>query len=932
MVQFHIPSRKTNARVEPQTRPTGFSPRTEPIRPPTINTKTTMASDIESPLRSGSINKSGRSTPKPHQPTPTALPATESSAEVQTLMAVLNDFTQSVLETAIVQSRVDILKDEEKQIHDEYDRWSKYASDFTPINEDQTRTLKTIQTAREKSQDRLNQARTRRERATKKIARTILAAGAAKSVSAVDDEQIASLKNEIAALRNSVVGIQSDHQHLIEVSDDQQHHSLQLQNIRQEIRMVVERQDEFDKKKVNVPELSSVHDGMKHKSEQQDRHLDSIKSDLELKINSVKESVENDRGKVTPIMLSKLEADLAVSREALSILETSCATKNQELDDAKSLVGSLQRELASNKQSIQRLDARVTENSSDAKLEAAMHEANSICQDSHQIVQTCTNDIQKFREDQDALGTRCHSIEQALVAYKNEQQSVSQGPDLQNDLSNASSRIGIMEEKLQVLSETVANAKATEEERDAAVSDEIEGFHNTLLQRTKESEENQKSDFGDIKRRLAEFGAEQSSHSSVLENIRADIVALNEDINSVKAERAAQQPYTDQMHSAIALLQRQVSHQLPPQPSPSPSLSGFKDDVQPKIEALETRYRDTIDKVKAIETFQASQEQRWNNVTTEPMIQSVLFHINQRYPLQSFHNKQEHLSHRIELVDTNRSQDLQRLGELEKGTRENAEQLSAIKLAVESLKGQVTRVDKSVFETGFQMEATKKHQDQMNTQNLAAIQSIKTGVNSLEEKYSSALDSHRATSSELQKSVQDLQKTVDGELLSRKAHDKSLDDKVSEVYDVTLTELTKLDRKVLRLGARVDAEFPEPDTVVSQQEVEETQGNVREASIEICAPGEGGCEGSDSDVPIKARTKRQPSQNSSNMPPRKKRKGPFSPDDNGAESYKGDIPGSRSPRSVTKLARGASQQQQQQQQQGDGLSSSQARRRRKPND
>ncbi|KAI4185449.1 MAG: hypothetical protein LQ346_005881 [Caloplaca aetnensis] len=930
MVHFHIPSHKTNVITEPQNPPAGFSPRPELNRLPTINTKAAMAPDVESPLRSSSINKSGRSTPKPHQPAPTSLPATESPADIQTLMAVLNDFTQSVLETAIVQSRVDILKDEEKQIHDEHERWSKYASDFTPINEDQSRTLKAIQTAKEKSQDRLNQAKTRGEKATKKIARTILAAGAAKSVSAADDEQIASLKNEIAALRNSVVGIQSDHHHLIEVSDDQQHHSRQLQSIREDIRQVLERQDELDKKKVNVPELSSVHDGMKHMSEQQARHLDSIKSDLELKIKNVKESVEDDRGKVTPIMLSKLEADLAVSREALSTLEKSYATKTQELEDAKSLLGSLQREVASNKQSIQRLDDRVTENSSAAKLEAAMQEANSICQDSHQIVQTCTNDIKKFREDQDALGIRCHSIEQVLVEYKNEQQSVSQGPDFQNDLSDASSRIGIMEEKLKVLSETVANAKAAEEERDAAVSDEIEGFNNTLLQRTKQFEEIQKSEFGDIKGRLAEFGAEQSSHSSVMENIKADIVALNEDINSVKGERAAQQPYFDQLDSTVALLQRQVSHQPPTQPSPSPSLSGFKDDVQPKIEALETRYRDTVDKVKAIETFQASQEQRWNNVTTEPMVQSVLFHMNQRYPLQSFHNKQEHLAHRIELVDTNRSQDLQRIGELEKVTRGNAELLSTINSAVASLKGQVTRVDKSVFEAGLQMEAMKTRHNQTNTQNLAAIQSIKTGVSSLEEKYSSALDSHRETWSELQKTVQDLQKTVDGELLSRKAHDKSLDEKVSEVYDVTLTELTKLDRKVLRLGARVDAVFPEADAVVSQQEVEETQGQVREASTEICAPGGGGCEGTDSDVPIKARTKRQSSRNSSNMPPRKKRKGPFSPDDSGAESYKGDIHGSRSPHSVTKLGRGTSQQQQQQQ--GDSLSSSQARRPRKPND
>ncbi|KAL8921972.1 MAG: hypothetical protein Q9208_005426 [Pyrenodesmia sp. 3 TL-2023] len=964
-----------------------------------------MASAVESPLRSSSLNKSGRSTPKPHPPATTPVTATESSSEAQALLAVFNDFTQSVLETAKAQSRWETLRDDERNIEDEHDRWSRYFDTYVSIGEDQNRTLKATKTAKEKSHDQLNQAKTRGERATKKIVRSILAASAGKSSSAVEHEQIASLKDEIASLRKSVVDVKSDYHRLAEVADIQQHHIHQLRGIRDDIRDGQERHNDLNKEVVDVstqlkklPTLNSVHDGVKRMADIQNRHLDSVKSELELKIKSLRESVENDGGKVTPAMLSKLEAELAVSKEGLSTLQESDVTKDRELRECRALLSSLQQETASNQKSVKQLDDRETVNSTEAKVhqQAVMQEAKSICENSQQVLETCTGDIEKLRKDHEALGIRCDSIQQMLESRQNEQPSASHTLDVRTDLSNVSHRLGEMEELYDALSKTVERAKASEDERDDAIGGQIDQFNDILLQQSKQFA-NQGSELVDLKDRVTRIGDDQS-----LEKINADIRTLNDAIDAIKDQRTAQQPFLDQLHSNVSLLQRQASLQPQAQPSPSPSLNGFKDDVQPKIEALESGIRNTVDKVKAIETVQASYEQRWSNVTTEPIVQSVVYYIQQRYPLHALQDGQReiiqrqnqlervqeghrnHVAQLQELVNKDRGQDLKRISELEKFTKETAGLLPNIRLAVQNsgnriaqldkgildmgtkmegmrttfenkiarldrcvldigtkiegmrtmFEDQVARVDKSIVDIGCNMKAMKTQEDPTNAQNLAAIQSIKTGVKSLEEKHSSAMDSYRETFSDLKSTVQDLQKTVDGELLSRKAHNKVLNDKVSEVYDVAIKDMVALDQKVSGYQARVESyqarveAFIKGPDYVAQQEVEETQQNVRETSTEIDAPpGNRGAE-SESDVPLKVRTKRHTSPSSSNMPPRKKRKGPFSPDDSEVESYKGSQHGSGSPSSVKKSMPGSSQQP------VDSPTSSQARRGRprKPKD
>ncbi|KAL8758536.1 MAG: hypothetical protein Q9184_003889 [Pyrenodesmia sp. 2 TL-2023] len=885
-----------------------------------------MGSAVESPLRSNSINKSGRSTPMPHPPDTTPVSATETSSEAQTLMALFNDFTQSVLERAMVQSRLESLKDDEKQIHDEHERWSKYFGSFVSIGEDQSRTLKATKTAKEKSQDQLNQARTRGEMATKKIVRSILAASAGKSGSAVEHEQIASLKEEIASLRKSAVDVKSDYHRVVEVQDIQQDHAHQLQEIWNDIQDGRERHNGLDKEVVDVstrlkklPTLSSVHDGMKHMSDLQSRHLDTIMSELDLKIKNLKESVENDGGKVTPAMLSKLEAELAVSREGLSTLQKSNATKDTELHELKALLSSLQQEMASNKASTQQLNDRETVNSREAKRhqQAVMQEAKSVCDNSRQVLVTCTDDIEKLRKDQEALGIRCDSIEQVLESRKNEQASASHSLDFRTDLSNANRRLGEIGELCEAL-------KASEDKRDEAICDQIDQFNDKLIQ-LKAQFQNQESELGNLTDRVASIGADKS-----LENMKSDILELNVNINAIRDERTAQQPVIDQLQSTVSLLQCQASFQPQAQPSPSPSLNGVKDDVKPKFEALESEFRHTVDKVKAIETVQALMEQRWCNVTTEPMVQSVVYYMQQRYPLHALQDGQRQISQRQDqlaqvqegqrnhlaqlknLVDQNCGQDLRRVSELEKFRKETAGLFLEIRSTVQNsgsqvarldrcildmgskmealrtnLENQVARLDKSILDMGSKMEAMQKQEDPMSAQNSAAIRSIKTDVESLEEKYSSAIDSHGETLSDLKSTVQDMQKMVDSERLSWKAHVKALDDKVSEVYDVAIKDMVEVDRRVTRAEARVEAFITGPNTV-THQEVEETQQNVRETSTEVNAPrGNRGAENC-SDLPTKMRTKRQTSQNSSNMPPKKKRKGPFSPDDSEAESYKGD--------------------------------------------
>lgn len=955
-----------------------------------------------------------------------------------------------------------MLKQDEKQIHDDHDRWSRYFDNFVSMGEDQSRKLKATAAAKERSEGRLNQAKRTGEQAMQKIARSILAAGAGKRVSNVESDNmsmrmdkilrnqsddIAVLRRDIADLRLSVVDTKSDHHHLNEIADVQRRQEQELSDLWKELQhKPINSDTKLDKRIADLSTqvktltaFTSKQDEFKQDlSELQARKIESIRSEFYSLFKSLKESIDYDirTSEATSATFSRLEVELAASKQALAAMEASSADRH-EINATNALIKNLQHDVVSNQQAIQRLDGARNSSSEREDLQPLMQ---TICESSQQILGSYTNDRQQLRNDQQALTLRCNSIEHLLEKFTQGQLSSNNATDTQVDTSK-SLHLGEVERRLETLSDSVARLKAVEDERDDAVGTTIDEFNNVLIKQTdqfksqnseiadlknqlsrysmdqssnlasigqiktdtatlnkdinavverrletlsdsvarltaaederddavditmdkfnnvliKQTDQfkSQKSELADLKSQLGRYSVDQSSNSASIGQIKTDIVALNEDVNAVKAERNAQRPFFDQVQSNLSLLQRQVHS--PPQASPTPPI---KDDVQPKIEALESRWRDAVDKVRAIETFQATYESRWNNLTTEHMVKSVLFHTQQMYPLTTLNALQvefgqakqrqdqlqqtqdqlkqtldQHRSHMVQLTDLvnrKRNEDVGRVNELEKVTKNTVEALSNIRFVTERFENHLAQSDKSMRDMESRLEQMNPSDEpSVRAQNSAAIKATKEDVVALKEKFC-AMTSYKEPLSELKNAIHDLQTSMNGKLLGQDVLIKAQEESIEEVYQECIKEITTLNVKVDRYVAQEGTGHE----VQPSQEIKETQNDLGEIgnekiAIEIDEPrDEGtnddiqpsqpikktrdifdlpGSDDSDDDPPVKGRGKRHASQTSMD-PGSKKRKKSHHPHGSDEDASAEPIHISNSPQSARKPLRGSSQQ------------------------
>ncbi|KAL8849355.1 MAG: hypothetical protein Q9221_005653 [Calogaya cf. arnoldii] len=141
----------------------------------------------------------------------------------------------------------------------------------------------------------------------------------------------------------------------------------------------------------------------------------------------------------------------------------------------------------------------------------------------------------------------------------------------------------------------------------------------------------------EVRQQLDHLRLNQSSTSAALQEIKAEIAMLNESRTSL---------------SDMSVLRNQPYHNA----HASPQINGVLDDneVKPKIEALESKVdhfeMQMTDKVKAMESTLDSHGSRFNNLTTEPLIHSVLYAVQQLYPLQPLQNSHNFLNKEIGTV------------------------------------------------------------------------------------------------------------------------------------------------------------------------------------------------------------------------------------------------------------------------------------------
>ncbi|KAI4087907.1 MAG: hypothetical protein LQ344_006455 [Seirophora lacunosa] len=976
-----------------------------------------MASPVKSPLASTNVPRSDPSTPRPQPPATPIRATAESSPELEALMKTFGEYTQNVLETALIQCRRESLEQEEKQIRGDYERWSKYHDGFISIGEDQRRGLKTTESARELSQNQLSQAKKIGVKTTQQIASSILAAGVGKAMFQDDttlrildekqssqSEKIASLEKEIADLRSCAKDTQSGHDSLNKkMADDQKRQEQELSDLRKNFqRKPWELDTKMEKKmadlSIQVNTFTSERKNLKQDltqdmSDLQARKLGSFKSEFQSEIKNLREDFHKciSQNDSMSTQLSKLESEVSASREKIASMQDAIADSQNKVDGERQLArlessiqSTLQSEIKAIKDDLENRDrlhdstlaklSKIESDLTDSRNDPASEEkldsvaehvkeldqsftaiqrailnltstqqtqgsalerldgvaenkfkaVRALMEKAHIMCEKQSQDSQSLRKDQQALTLRFDSVERQLQTQEQQQTAMSNGAALDTqpgvtvappDIKNIEGRLDMLSEKiarltdqveieaqLGTLSEQVKKIKDDEDRRDDLASDAIEEcdqkvieLNDKLIKATIDIESH-KSELGGFKSQLERISENQSSTSTWFGQLEAGITEMKETIHSVKSDETQQRLSLDH-------LQRQLNDlQTPPQLSPTPAV---KEDVQPKIEALEMKWKGTTDKVQAIEDFQSSLDTRYNNITTEPMVKSIIYHMNQLYPLHLLQMEQsqikqrvdqlsKHMGQFVDLVQRNRQEDTGRTSKLENMKAwEDIEKLGNRIAQLEELSKQATQTQQSNPD-----ETTEKMQEELRC----------LGVR------------HTDAIAEVKATIQKLQTSMNGQLLTQETRIKDHEERVDEVWQHSVAELSKVDAELRALRTQRSGSDEEQEAKISQNKSSghgPAWTSIQEA------------ESSSDSEPIKNRRKRLLSaQNAGNsVPPTKRHKKRHHPDSDGEDSDPIRSLISASANSSRRSGRVSSQQQQLA-----GSPSSQSRRRRKDPD
>ncbi|KAL8962193.1 MAG: hypothetical protein Q9193_001361 [Seirophora villosa] len=654
----------------------------------------------------------------------------------------------------------------------------------------------------------------------------------------------------------------------------------------------------------------------------------SIQSTLQSEIKAIKDDLENrDRlHDSTLARLSKIESDLTDSRNDTASEEKldSVAEHVKELDQNLTAIQRAILNLTSTQQThgsaLERLNGGAENDSTRFKAVRALLEKARINSEKQ------SQDSQSMRNEQQALTLRVDSMERQVQTQKQQQPAMSNGTALDTqpdvtvappDIKNIEGRLDMLSEKiarltdeveieaqLGTLSEQVKKIKDDEDRRDDLASDAIEEcdqkvieLNDKLIKATIDIESH-KSELGGFKTQLERMSENQSSTSTWFGQLEAGITEMKETIHSVKSDET-------QQRLSLNDLQRQLNNlRTPPQLSPTPAV---KEDVQPKIEALEMKWKGTTDKVQAIEDFQSSLDTRYNNITTEPMVKSIIYHMNQLYPLHLLQMEQsqikqrvdqlsKHMGQLVDLVQRNRQEDTARISKLENMKAwEDIEKLGNRIAKLEELSKQAIQTQQSnTYET------TEKMQEELRC----------LGVR------------HTDAIAEVKAMIQKLQTWMNEQLLTRDIRIKDHEERVEEVWQHSVAELSKMDAELCALRTQRSGSD-------NEQETRDPQSESRGGGPGSTSTKE--AQSSSDSEPIKDRRKRLLSARNAgkSVPATKRLKKSHYPESDGEDSDPIRSLISASAYSSRRSGRVSSQQQQQQQA---SSPSSQSRRRRRDPD
>ncbi|KAL8939278.1 MAG: hypothetical protein Q9216_003449 [Gyalolechia sp. 2 TL-2023] len=623
---------------------------------------------VESPRKGSLANKlpngTGKSMSQPQTPVSDPNPP----ADIQSSMQAFFDM---MVKTAVQQTRYESLNHDERQQRDEQARWSGYYDNFVSLSEDQTRILKATQSNKGQSEKQLNEVRQKGEQAAQRIAQYLTAASAGRPAATENDvvverleskllslgNEIESLKREISTLQKSAVEVKSNYHHVEEIANTQRLQEKEISELHENTLRHREWEAKYDKK---ISELAAQSKAFTAFTSKQDRinkdfsHFQefqiAMRSKSNLELQEVKDGLikNNSSHEATLVTLKRVEEDLITSKQDTALLQE---FRTQIEKTANHLVDRLQHvsdSQSTEKSSLEQLEKRFTK-----EISQMTHHDHITSQKVQEMTGTYSTDHRQLLDELEALKVRLSSTEQMHNDEARTQVNVQS-----DEVQTVTRQFDELRERLDILRES-------EEHRDEAVTNEIEGFNNILIMEGKKLDDQDallvthRNRLNHQEDRIVQIDAEQFSTKASLKAIEEEMIALK---NCIRPDDGGQNSFTHQLQSEILDLQRQFDSNMRKlsQPSPSPPACGMKEEIQPKIEALETRVVDLqnsrhglTDKIRAVETFQATYESRWNNLTTESLVNGVLYHLQR--PLHLLQNdinqvKQKQNQHDVRVV------------------------------------------------------------------------------------------------------------------------------------------------------------------------------------------------------------------------------------------------------------------------------------------
>ncbi|KAI4245352.1 MAG: hypothetical protein LQ352_006579 [Teloschistes flavicans] len=669
---------------------------------------------------------SGKSTPRALVTESVETRTLGSSQHIESFMKNFAQYTQSVIDTTLIQGRYEAIARDEQRQTKELGRWSKYHSSFVAIGEDQSRILKATVKEKDELEQRLSHAKESGEKAMRTIATTILPTGCssdipfARDVTATEShsDEISSIKNSIKSLRSSDVDLKSKY-HIVKEEQDRSRKDISdlwsdsiRKNRYHDFKDDVERKlgDHSHRIKTLVDKAEETKQDRPGPSQSQESNLSkSLNAKLQnLKRDFSKLEVDTKQSKhhISLLQKFKVETESTASGMKESIARTTDADASirNDIFIQKGSLAKVERELEILNQQLQMQASARTKTEGNREVDVLQtKDVRYTCERFQATTDTFPQAVQSL-EKRVTANEQLHTAQEALVARLNTiEQLCKQFPldgsgsanvptkdpkprsPTESYVPQLEERMTKMEAELQAIREDIDRRDQQTDTRYETILQEIEYFQDGLMKlksdrkldaaRQKEqndqltaanhssslSVESSTAELETIKKSIAplqsgqdsntqllhqlqselqavrnQLVAEQSGHSNSIEQVKEEVRYLKKAIElfqSLPSDMDTQQQGLSKLQQALAEFQTQVATDS----IPSPRGDSPKDEVNPKLEALESDYRhhkgQVTDRVNAFEEFLTVQQDRWNNLTTEPMVRAVLHIVQQMLPL-----------------------------------------------------------------------------------------------------------------------------------------------------------------------------------------------------------------------------------------------------------------------------------------------------------